>query len=304
MIVCEYCKREFESKQAFYAHKCDGFIKERQELKKQKEEENANGNFVCNGCGKHYKKMSSLRSHARFCENYVPIKKYDENGQFISNSIYKNGDVYVCECGKEFVFYQSLNAHFSHCNIHHLAIVTEHKLRPHEIDKCMCGWKNKSEEEINKIHEKSGKSLSENLKTGKTKNHWCGKKHSEETKEKKRIVAINLRKEMVDGCCAAYNKKGCEYIDKLNEEKGWHLQHALNGGEIEVGGYFLDGYDEKNNIVFEYDEPKHYKDVYNNILKDKDIERQNYIIQKLHCDFYRYNEKINLLYEVTLTEKQ
>ena len=47
-------------------------------------------------------------------------------------------------------------------------------------------------------------------------------------------------------------------------------------------------------------EKKHYKDVYNNILKDKDIIRQNEIIAKLGCRFFRYNETIDLLYEVTL----
>ena len=36
MIVCEYCKREFRSLNAYYAHKCDGYVKEREELKKKK----------------------------------------------------------------------------------------------------------------------------------------------------------------------------------------------------------------------------------------------------------------------------
>ena len=62
----------------------------------------------------------------------------------------------------------------------------------------------------------------------------------------------------------------------------------------------VDGYDKEKNIVFEYDEKRHYKDVYNNILKDKDINRQNEIIAKLGCRFFRYNETIDLLYEVTL----
>ena len=81
-------------------------------------------------------------------------------------------------------------------------------------------------------------------------------------------------------------------------KKGWSLQHAENRGEICVGGYFLDGYDKDLNIVFEYDEPKHYKDIQNNILKDKDIQRQQNIIEKLHCEFWRYNEAIDLLYKV------
>ncbi len=54
----------------------------------------------------------------------------------------------------------------------------------------------------------------------------------------------------------------------------------------------------KKNIVFEYDEKRHYKDDYNNILKERDIDRQNKIIKELGCRFFRYNEKIDLLYEV------
>lgn len=123
--------------------------------------------------------------------------------------------------------------------------------------------------------------------------------HTNETKEILRQKMIEYVKEHGDGGFGQhYSKKGCEYIDKLNEEKGWHLQHALNGGEVEVAGYFLDGYDIENNIAFEYDEPKHYKDVYNNILNEKDIERQTTIINRLHCRLFRYNEKINLLYEI------
>ena len=50
----------------------------------------------------------------------------------------------------------------------------------------------------------------------------------------------------------------------------------------------------KKNIVFEYDEPTHYIDKENSILKDKDIKRQQNIINKLKCEFWRYNEYLNL----------
>ena len=63
-------------------------------------------------------------------------------------------------------------------------------------------------------------------------------------------------------------------------------------------GYFFDGYDKERNIVFEYDEPSHYDDVENNVLCARDIERQNYIIKNLNCEFYRYNESLDKFYKV------
>lgn len=93
------------------------------------------------------------------------------------------------------------------------------------------------------------------------------------------------------------NTVGCVYIDELNKKYNWHLQHGLNGGEIHVGPYSLDGYDKELNIVFEYDEPQHYIDVMNNILTEHDLNRMQYIKEQLHCRFFRYNEKLNLLYE-------
>ena len=74
------------------------------------------------------------------------------------------------------------------------------------------------------------------------------------------------------------------------------MQHELNGGEIQLIGYSLDAYDKERNIVVEYDEARHY-DVDNN-LKYKDIIRQNNIIKYLQCKFFRYNERIQLFYEV------
>ena len=32
------------------------------------------------------------------------------------------------------------------------------------------------------------------------------------------------------------------------------MQHALNGGEVRIGNYWVDGYDKENKIIFEYDE--------------------------------------------------
>lgn len=124
-------------------------------------------------------------------------------------------------------------------------------------------------------------------------------KHTEKSKQILREKMINFIKNNGNGEFGQhFSKKGCKFIDELNKKYNWNLQHALNGGEKQVCGYFLDGYDEKLNIAFEYDEQSHYKDVYRNVLCDRDIIRQNIIINELHCTFYRYNEVLDKLYIV------
>ncbi len=120
--------------------------------------------------------------------------------------------------------------------------------------------------------------------------------HSEEFREKLRLARIReIRRLGVK--CSNFNPTACEYFDYLNKNKGWELQHAKNGGEVVIGGYFLDAYDKNRNIVVEYDEPSHY--VFGGNLKIKDTVRQNRIIQILNPIFFRYNETENMLYEVT-----
>lgn len=89
-----------------------------------------------------------------------------------------------------------------------------------------------------------------------------------------------------------FNHKACEYIDQLNLKNNWKLQHALNGGEIQIGPYFLDGYDKINNIAFEYNERAHYTSE-EKITHDR--KRAEYIVKQLHCSFYVFNEEMKTL---------
>lgn len=209
-----------------------------------------------------------------------------------------NENLWRCECGKEFNNYQALNGHFSHCKTHHKCL-NKILIRPHNTKHSM-NWENKTPDEISIIHKKAAQTRKENIKLGKYKHNWFGKHHTEESKEKARKSTIKYIESLpnYNGTRARYSHKACEYINKLNEEKHWNLQHAENGGEYFIAGYFVDGYDKNLNIVFEYDEPAHYINKEENILKDRDIQRQQNIINKLNCEFWRYNEYLNFLYKV------
>ena len=223
---------------------------------------NMEDKFICE-CGKEFKSKNSLKTHYRFCKVHKPKSKISK---------YKIDDnLYKCECGKEFNNFQSLNAHFSHCDFHHECRGTIRKGHTSELTKSMC-WGNKTAEEIQEIRNKAGKTHARLMREGIINFPYNGKPN--------------------------YNVKACRYIDELNKKFGWNLQHAENGGEIRIVRYFPDGYDKTLNIVFEYDEPCHYKDVENNILNEYDIQRQKYIIEKLNCKFYRYNEKLDKFYEI------
>lgn len=215
----------------------------------------------------------------------------------MKTSIYKISDnLYQCECGKQFNKAQSLNAHFSHCDYHHNCLGTVRKGHYTELHHTT-GWElSKTKEEIKEILSKGGKTLKQKFQSGELIPYWKGKHHSEETKDRIRLIQAKNHKLLETG--PLYNKKSIEYINNLNKQNNWNLQHAENGGEVCCKGYYLDGYDKELNIAFEYDEPKHYIDKENNVLRDYDIHRMNRIKEILGCTFWRYNEYLDLLYKI------
>jgi hypothetical protein len=131
--------------------------------------------------------------------------------------------------------------------------------------------------------------------SSKLKNAWKRSKNygSELHRERLREAKLNQIKKL--GTINNYNLSACKFIDDLNKKFGWSLQHALNGGEVVVTGYCLDGYDREKNIVFEYDESRHNAPS----KKSFDLKRQNRIIDKIHPTmFIRYNERFNTLKDV------
>jgi len=126
----------------------------------------------------------------------------------------------------------------------------------------------------------------------------CGgmanKTHSKNTKQKMRIARINSIESNNGQISPNYNPTSIYYLDWLSAWNGWNLQHAENGGEYHIKklGYFVDGYDKKNNIVVEFYENAHYN---NGKLSDRDIAREIDIKKYLNCILFRLPGKTKIL---------
>lgn len=121
-----------------------------------------------------------------------------------------------------------------------------------------------------------------------TKKHNCPK-CGDISRRISRINQISKDKFNGNQIIPSYNQIGCELFDKISKENNIHIQHAMNGGEFYIKelGYWIDGYDKVNNVVYEYDEKHHY---INNKLLEKDIIRQKEIEEHLSCKFIRFKE--------------
>ena len=83
-----------------------------------------------------------------------------------------------------------------------------------------------------------------------------------------------------------FNIYACQLLDEISKIKNINIQHALNGGEYYISelGYWVDGYDQKNNVVYEYYEKEHKNKI------DKDDLREQAIKNYLGCDFLIIHE--------------
>ena len=115
---------------------------------------------------------------------------------------------------------------------------------------------------------------------------------SEITKEKLRISQFEYIKNTRGITYPNIGKHENQILDKLQNILGFSIKR-----QFYINGYFLDGYCQELNLAIEIDEEFHYR---NNILKHKDFERQNNIINALNCSFLRLkveniivNNKIN-----------
>lgn len=83
-----------------------------------------------------------------------------------------------------------------------------------------------------------------------------------------------------------YNSEACDIIDEYGKRNGFNFQHAKNGGEYHIKelGYWVDGYDKERNVVIEYLERHHLRQI------DKDRGRKQEIIEHLDCKFIEIKE--------------
>jgi hypothetical protein len=126
--------------------------------------------------------------------------------------------------------------------------------------------------------------------TNPNRTNFMGKNHTDSSKLKCRIAALNFLEKLNGQLVPRYNPNSIPIIEKVASEMGIDdLQHAENGGEYYVRGlgYWVDGYSKKKNVVIEYDEPHHFDS--NGELKDRDIRRQREIEKYLKCKFIRIN---------------
>lgn len=227
------------------------------------------GTWICRYCNKDCGTYRKLLEHYK---NHPEYKQVSKNNKTKWNCEY---------CKETFKTRRLLYSHYKTCE------------EKDKLPKDVLGRVIKKEKFI-----KQGQTYHNNYVEGKIISWNLGKKNTPEHNAHIAEGTNRYLKEHGELYGARYSNKGCEYIEQLNKKNNWHLQHAKNGGEITVGPYYLDGYDKELNIAFEYDEPRHYIDIENNILTERDMNRMQYIKDHLHCKFYRYNEKLDLFYEV------
>ena len=250
--------------------------------------------FKCKYCGKTFDTKQEYSGHVSACSENPKYKERLKQLEIARSRINNSGEYYCKFCGKLIHNKGCLAIHEKACELN-----PNREKCPNRIGNGggYPAWnKGKTAQDDERIL-KAVITYRKHLEEGKFT--VKGTPHTDEMKRHLREKMIEYIKLTGNGKFGQhFSIKGCEYIDKLNESRGWHLVHAMNGGEMQVCGYFLDGYDKELNIAFEYDEPKHYKSVSENILTDRDIKRQEEIIKELKCTFYRYNEKLDLFYKI------
>jgi hypothetical protein len=101
---------------------------------------------------------------------------------------------------------------------------------------------------------------------------------TEETRKRMRLSAKKrIERDKFNGnqMMPGHNPEGCKIIDEYNKKYGFNFQHAENGGEVCIDGFWPDGIDQEKMTIIEIDERHHFNS--DGKLKQKDIKRQDYL---------------------------
>lgn len=147
-------------------------------------------------------------------------------------------------------------------------------------------YSEKRNKNLDIISKKISETKKKKYKSGEIVPYWKNKnrKIDESFIEKMRISSLN--RILKQGKNISFNPKSIKFFEKLNNE--YKLKGLFGINEFKCIGYSLDFYSKKYNIVIEWDEEFHYK---NDLLRNKDIIRQEKIINYLNCKFIRIREK-------------
>lgn len=131
------------------------------------------------------------------------------------------------------------------------------------------------------------------------------KGHQLTEEHKKKLLEANLGRKCTEEQKLVFREKAIDYIKKckgkisprigLNEKE--ILDNVEKNNNIEltrqhrVIGYFVDGYDKENNVVYEVNELHHFK---NNKYTKKHIDRKNNIIKALKCKWVDIDDKTKI----------
>jgi hypothetical protein len=255
----------------------------------------------------------------------------------IKENPYDRNDVIVClECNKK--FRQITQKHLDKC----CGITVDMYKQKHIGCKLRNNWHTYKIQQLNSINKSGDKNPMKNpvhLKTmidaqliavqdvnyrkrvserQKLKNNnpnfsknWVGRKHKQESIDKIRDTQIlqRARKGLSNKFKPNFNTDACKLFDFIALKTNTTIIHGLNGGEYNIKelGYWVDGYDKDNNIVYEFDEKRHFNK--DGTLNKRDIIRQNNIEKYLGCKFIRLNEShidsmrdvVDKLIEITKT---
>ena len=99
-------------------------------------------------------------------------------------------------------------------------------------------------------------------------------------------VRQRLREIRLGKVTPCFNPIACQKIDEYGNQHGYKFQHALNGGEVKIVGYSVDGYDKDKNAVIEYYEKWHTA----HKCAKRDAQRKTEIVNHLGCTFIELKE--------------